>query len=239
MIPEFVRAGGGEQQQPAVRSQDADSFGDRFRRAFRTEEHIVQDCGVELVVPQRQPVHIALAQGAVRQSCQQYLGPREAPRVGINIHADRVARTRSQQLQNPAVPAADVDQVADRSRDREFDKSTMQRAVSRAAVVDFVDAGAAQAPESFQVFCEARIIGRNKRQQFAPQGCLAPSSRQPVVNEMAVAKTFEQARIAQLLQVLGDTRLAQSEYTREFRDTALTLCAKRDDAQPGRVGQGF
>jgi hypothetical protein len=56
---------------------------------------------------------------------------------------------------------------------------------------------------------------------------------------MAVAKALEQLHRAQLFEVLGDARLAQPENLRELGDAALALGAEHDDAQPGRVGQGF
>jgi hypothetical protein len=96
-----------------------------------------------------------------------------------------------------------------------------------------------KAPESFNVLRESLIVGGNQRQQFAPQGGMASSRRQPVVNKMAVAKTLEQADGAKLLEVLGDTGLAQPEDPGKFGDAALPLRAKRDDTQPGRVGQGL
>ncbi len=56
---------------------------------------------------------------------------------------------------------------------------------------------------------------------------------------MAVAKAFEQPRVAELFQVLGHARLAQAEDPRQLRHAALALRAQHHDAQPRRVGEGF
>jgi hypothetical protein len=86
----------GAQQQPAAGPQDANGFGDRVRGPLCIEKDVVEDRSIELVVPERQPVHVALAQGAVRQTGEEQLRPCEAPRIGIDVHTDCAARARCQ-----------------------------------------------------------------------------------------------------------------------------------------------
>jgi hypothetical protein len=82
-------------------------------------------------------------------------------------------------------------------------------------------------------------MARNQAEEAPSQRRVVTARRDPVIDEMAIAKALEQCSRAELFQVLRNPRLAVPEYLGELRDTAFALRAKRDDAQPDRVCQGF
>jgi hypothetical protein len=89
-------------------------------------ENVVQQNGIELAVGERQVVHVTLAQTAVLNTGQQQLCPRQLSRIGIDINSDGAFCTRSQQLEDAALTAADVEQVTERRCDRKFDQRVVQ-----------------------------------------------------------------------------------------------------------------
>ncbi len=146
-------------------------------------------------------------------------------------------RTRRQELEQPALPATDIKQIAERRSDGQFDQGLVQEAVLVAASLAGRLAPGTQLAQFVEIASKLGLILRQQRKQPSPQLCDARSLGHPVVNEVPVPEAFEQVRRDELLEVLGDPRLAQAGHLGQFRHTALGCATQRHQAQPDRVGK--
>ena len=74
------------------------------------------------------------------------------------------------------------------------------------------------------------LVSRHERQQSTPQRRMLTFGRYPVIDKMPVTETLQEPGIAELLQVLRNTRLTLREDAGELRNAALAMRAQRHEA---------
>ena len=86
---------------------------------------------------------------------------------------------------------------------------------------------------------ELRLVAGYQRQEPAATGSIPAAAYNPVINEVTVAESLQQAGITQLPQMLRHPRLAQRQHPGQLGDAALTLRAQGNEPQSDRVGKRF
>ena len=97
----------------------------------------------------------------------------------------------------------------------------------------------AQVAEFIEIASKLGFTLRQQCEKSSPQLRVTRVLGRPVVHEVPIPEALEQVRRNQLLEVLGNPRLAQAGHPGQLRHTALRRTTQRNQPQPDRIGQGL
>ena len=108
-------------------AQDAHGFAQRFERPARECQHVIEDHDVERVIGKLQRVHVARADGAVREPGLLQARACQHAHPSRGVQSDGRARARAHQAQQGAGAGADVEHIAERARSQRLLQCLAQR----------------------------------------------------------------------------------------------------------------